>query len=130
MDDAWFILSDFSGKIAEIDILDSNVLGVSKSEIKNVNYSPFFPGNPYLENDVAWSKTHPCMGSCSFYIEMKDGSKRIISPIIFEDENPLLNQFQGIKHWNIECWNYIEGQKPKRVLRIPGTNLHHLVKTD
>jgi hypothetical protein len=113
-------------------MLDYSVLNANRNEVKSIYYSPYFPGNPYLERGVAWNPAHPCMGSGSFYIEMNDGSTRVLSPILFKDENPSKNpnHFGGLEHWNLECWDYTQGDQPKRVKSIPGTTLHQLSRSD
>jgi hypothetical protein len=110
----------------------SEVLSTHNCEVKKVSCSPYFPGNPYLEKGVAWNRSHPCMGSISFLIDMKNGSTQVISPILFKDENPTksLYHYGGLEHWNLECWQYLMGEEPKIVKKIPGTTLHQLGKTD
>ena len=111
----------------DIDILDPSITGYPKNEVKDVNTSPYFPGNPYLEPGVADHWGHACYGSMSFFVTMKDDTTRIISPIFYHDKST--SHFGGLTHWNTEFWRYTQGQAPKRVKRIPNYDVHQLEKT-
>ena len=131
--EARFKITGPNGVITDIDILDESIVGFPKREIINVIFHPHFPGNPYLERGVAYNLGHPCFGSGSFYIERNDGTVRIISPILFTDENLTRNPFNffGLKHWNTECWMYNKGEKPQKVKEIPGYEyVHQIGKTN
>lgn len=50
---AYFRISGSSEVIDTVDILDPSITGFQKSEVAGVNYSPYFPLEPYLKSGVA-----------------------------------------------------------------------------
>jgi hypothetical protein len=126
---ARFKIEGPAGTIADVDVLDPKITGFPKERVRTVNYNPYFPGNPYLEKGVAWNPDHAAYGSGSFRVEKDDGTAVIVSPILFSDKNVYKNHFSGLEHWNTEFWWYKEGETPKRVCRVPGTDMHGFDKT-
>lgn len=78
---------------------DLSLLGISLPDIENVEYSRYYPGDPYTELGVA-RNGHPAMGSFSAHIRPKQGPEVVVSRILYQDPNP--HPPIRAPHWNQE----------------------------
>ena len=86
------------------DLLDKKNLlkiGLSRSDIKEVEPIFAVPGNLYEEEGVA-GKHHRLVGSACVAFTTHDERRYSIDDIWYFDENTKRNHFDGKEHWNHE----------------------------
>jgi len=76
---------------------DLSLLGINLSDIEDVKYSHYYPGDPYTELGVARTG-HEAMGSFSADMLLKQGLHAVASRILYQDLKP--HPPIGIAHWN------------------------------
>ena len=76
---------------------DLSLLGITLSDIEDVKYSHYYPGDPYTELGVARSG-HEAMGSFSADMLLRKGLHAVTSRILYQDvkAHPPI----GVPHWN------------------------------
>ena len=103
-----------------------SVLGLTYDDILKIEYSEYYPGDPYTELGIA-REHHPAMGSGVAHFITKDNREATIADIWYQDytPHPPINR----PHWNHQRRFMIDGWSKFQLLNIPEEH-HQLVKTD
>jgi len=102
------------------------ILTVRAEDIKEIQYSQYYPGDIYVELPIA-RETHPAMGSFSAQLLLKDGRSAEKSDIWYQDfkSHPPIRT----PHWNHQTRFMLSDWSAPKILNIP-ENHHQLPKSD